>query len=153
MITRSESHTCTVYVILFLWKLAWKLFMLYLFEVLFFLAALVHSFSFFFFLNEPPTPEIYPFPLPAPLPISCHYPQEAPACHVLAGHVHPAVVLRGPGRDALRLPCFAVHAGFTLLPAFGLFTDMASLPPGDRKSTRLNSSHLVISYAVFCLKK
>src|SRR5256885_8126050 len=33
----------------------------------------------------------------------------------------------------------------------------AQLPPGarcaDRKSTRLNSSHLVISYAVFCLKK
>src|SRR5256885_5568239 len=30
------------------------------------------------------------------------------------------------------------------------------LPPAlviDRKSTRLNSSHLVISYAVFCLKK
>src|SRR2546426_6998547 len=26
-------------------------------------------------------------------------------------------------------------------------------PPRDRKSTRLNSSHLVISYAVFCLKK
>src|SRR6266850_4313959 len=25
--------------------------------------------------------------------------------------------------------------------------------PADRKSTRLNSSHLVISYAVFCLKK
>src|SRR5256885_8507387 len=35
---------------------------------------------------------------------------------------------------------------------------MAARPPGaqsmgDRKSTRLNSSHLVISYAVFCLKK
>src|SRR5256885_6915782 len=34
----------------------------------------------------------------------------------------------------------------------------AGQPPGssahtDRKSTRLNSSHLVISYAVFCLKK
>src|SRR5688500_5018207 len=28
-----------------------------------------------------------------------------------------------------------------------------SKAPGDRKSTRLNSSHLVISYAVFCLKK
>src|SRR2546426_6894240 len=28
-----------------------------------------------------------------------------------------------------------------------------STGPGDRKSTRLNSSHLVISYAVFCLKK
>src|SRR2546426_4752272 len=27
------------------------------------------------------------------------------------------------------------------------------LAEGDRKSTRLNSSHLVISYAVFCLKK
>src|SRR6266571_2500059 len=26
-------------------------------------------------------------------------------------------------------------------------------PPGDRKSTRLNSSHMSISYAVFCLKK
>src|SRR2546426_11616471 len=26
-------------------------------------------------------------------------------------------------------------------------------PRSDRKSTRLNSSHLVISYAVFCLKK
>src|SRR5205807_4142687 len=40
--------------------------------------------------------------------------------------------------------------------------DAADLPPlctpsaaaaEDRKSTRLNSSHLVISYAVFCLKK
>src|SRR5256885_8842961 len=30
---------------------------------------------------------------------------------------------------------------------------LMSLPPLDRKSTRLNSSHLVISYAVFCLKK
>src|SRR5207253_4396844 len=26
-------------------------------------------------------------------------------------------------------------------------------PPEDRKSTRLNSSHVAISYAVFCLKK
>src|SRR5215216_7627071 len=26
-------------------------------------------------------------------------------------------------------------------------------PRGDRKSTRLNSSHQIISYAVFCLKK
>src|SRR5256885_11895154 len=29
----------------------------------------------------------------------------------------------------------------------------AKKPSADRKSTRLNSSHLVISYAVFCLKK
>src|SRR5256885_3175101 len=32
-------------------------------------------------------------------------------------------------------------------------TKGAKLPQLDRKSTRLNSSHLVISYAVFCLKK
>src|SRR5215475_7624027 len=29
----------------------------------------------------------------------------------------------------------------------------ARRPAGDRKSTRLNSSHVKISYAVFCLKK
>src|SRR5256885_7185141 len=34
------------------------------------------------------------------------------------------------------------------LPLHGI-----DLRSGDRKSTRLNSSHLVISYAVFCLKK
>src|SRR5207253_4514859 len=30
---------------------------------------------------------------------------------------------------------------------------LPNLPIGDRKSTRLNSSHVAISYAVFCLKK
>src|SRR5438034_6101975 len=30
---------------------------------------------------------------------------------------------------------------------------VGDIPPVDRKSTRLNSSHTVISYAVFCLKK
>src|SRR6266704_5748405 len=30
---------------------------------------------------------------------------------------------------------------------------LAVVEPGDRKSTRLNSSHVSISYAVFCLKK
>src|SRR5256885_8550871 len=42
-------------------------------------------------------------------------------------------------------------------PALHLRDELAlrGLPQGqrDRKSTRLNSSHLVISYAVFCLKK
>src|SRR5438034_5221533 len=32
-------------------------------------------------------------------------------------------------------------------------SEMLAWLPGDRKSTRLNSSHTVISYAVFCLKK
>src|SRR5690606_41879346 len=38
---------------------------------------------------------------------------------------------------------------------FGFFADFAPQPVGDidRKSTRLNSSHVKISYAVFCLKK
>src|SRR5690625_6248213 len=35
-----------------------------------------------------------------------------------------------------------------------LFADYARCSPArDRKSTRLNSSHVAISYAVFCLKK
>src|SRR5690625_5978430 len=34
------------------------------------------------------------------------------------------------------------------------FADIGGIEPiGDRKSTRLNSSHVAISYAVFCLKK
>src|SRR2546426_8964182 len=36
---------------------------------------------------------------------------------------------------------------------FALVEEHGSRKDGDRKSTRLNSSHLVISYAVFCLKK
>src|SRR5256885_7017355 len=35
----------------------------------------------------------------------------------------------------------------------GVRADQGADEDGDRKSTRLNSSHLVISYAVFCLKK
>src|SRR2546429_7184355 len=51
--------------------------------------------------------------------------------------------------------------GEILLPPMGTM-DMDSVPPAtmtsaepwlDRKSTRLNSSHGYISYAVFCLKK
>src|SRR5688500_20049056 len=39
-------------------------------------------------------------------------------------------------------------------PSRGLPARRGQPPPSeDRKSTRLNSSHLVISYAVFCLKK
>src|SRR3712207_8200326 len=37
--------------------------------------------------------------------------------------------------------------------AFEPETDPAAAAQGDRKSTRLNSSHANISYAVFCLKK
>src|SRR5205814_5267352 len=55
---------------------------------------------------------------------------------------------RRGGRDrVIALPAHLVQVG-----------DLPVLEPlgvrlGDRKSTRLNSSHLGISYAVFCLKK
>src|SRR5690349_25117242 len=39
------------------------------------------------------------------------------------------------------------------LPARRVFTTQRWLSCEDRKSTRLNSSHVEISYAVFCLKK
>src|SRR5205807_4250939 len=49
----------------------------------------------------------------------------------------------------------AVAALQSVVARFGeeLIVSCASLEQVDRKSTRLNSSHLVISYAVFCLKK
>src|SRR5256885_13121057 len=42
-----------------------------------------------------------------------------------------------------------------VVPRYGSVAELRWFrgPKGDRKSTRLNSSHLVISYAVFCLKK
>src|SRR3712207_8070457 len=45
--------------------------------------------------------------------------------------------------------------GLTLLVDLdrNLYVERPSGPAGDRKSTRLNSSHANISYAVFCLKK
>lgn len=59
----------------------------------------------------------------------CHHPQWVPGHTVLAGHVHPAVVLRGRGRDALRLPAFSHEAGLLLLPSFGDFTGAHTLAP------------------------
>src|SRR5436190_12884725 len=50
----------------------------------------------------------------------------------------------------------AVNRTAALLAAHGIHKgDVVGLlmPNRDRKSTRLNSSHTVISYAVFCLKK
>src|SRR2546422_6197994 len=40
-----------------------------------------------------------------------------------------------------------------VVPLIGVLTMPAVVPRLDRKSTRLNSSHGYISYAVFCLKK
>src|SRR5689334_23867906 len=48
-----------------------------------------------------------------------------------------------------RLTLIIAHLG---APEYGEFLDLTRRYP-DRKSTRLNSSHSSISYAVFCLKK
>src|SRR5256885_7163284 len=54
---------------------------------------------------------------------------------------------------------YAWHDGHDPAPAAHPRPELATAAAGrggrgpDRKSTRLNSSHLVISYAVFCLKK
>src|SRR5690625_6859129 len=42
---------------------------------------------------------------------------------------------------------------FKELDKLGVKLDLRKVPNEDRKSTRLNSSHVAISYAVFCLKK
>src|SRR2546427_11349837 len=69
----------------------------------------------------------------------------------------------GPlARRALGVIIRRLAAGEGALPVTGLFPDLApgevadaiaELDHHDRKSTRLNSSHSQISYAVFCLKK
>src|SRR5438477_9756207 len=79
--------------------------------------------SCFFFFNDPPTTEIYTLSLHDALPISLRHGRERHLGAPRAG---------GGGSDPRR----AQAAGRQ-----------------DRKSTRLNSSHMSISYAVFCLKK
>src|SRR5256885_11132178 len=57
---------------------------------------------------------------------------------------------RGSGKHQRGTPTLADAIGYR----WSLISLEASALDGlDRKSTRLNSSHLVISYAVFCLKK
>src|SRR3712207_9551646 len=95
---------------------------------------LIFSYLFFFFFNDTATTEIYTLSLHDALPIS--HTTTRPA----------AFATRGP-TPCLPMPrtCFAgpPSAGGTR----GRRTHR------DRKSTRLNSSHANISYAVFCLKK
>src|SRR5258705_2413251 len=55
--------------------------------------------------------------------------------------------------DALPISAPASRARTSSSAAGSIPPTRASTWPSDRKSTRLNSSHLGISYAVFCLKK
>src|SRR3712207_9227035 len=88
-----------------------------------------HVMALFFFFNDTATTEIYTLALHDALPISsrsCRRARLPPKSPPPRGHAG------GRERPVER---------FTLCDA------------GDRKSTRLNSSHANISYAVFCLKK
>src|SRR2546430_6465564 len=51
------------------------------------------------------------------------------------------------------LPIYPLRGGTDRTPAVRRVPDRAAPGGADRKSTRLNSSHSQISYAVFCLKK
>lgn len=63
-----------------------------------------------------------------------HFPEPSAAGYVLAGHLHPGVVLTGRGRERLRLPSFWFGPRVGVLPAFGPFTGAAAVParPGDQ---------------------
>src|SRR2546426_6033351 len=95
---------------------------------------------FFFFFNDTATTEIYTLSLHDALPIF-----DAAATDPTA----PA-----PSSSAQNPSCsreIATGSGSARQPQAR--QPCRSSARGDRKSTRLNSSHLVISYAVFCLKK
>src|SRR3712207_7252245 len=96
--------------------------------------------SFSFFFNDTATTEIYTLSLHDALPISRHH-----AVRGLCGQ-------RARGDHRGRLHARAVRGRHQRL-APDLPARHLAAPPADRKSTRLNSSHANISYAVFCLKK
>jgi DNA ligase-associated metallophosphoesterase len=63
-----------------------------------------------------------------------HHPLDGFEGYNIAGHIHPAVRLTGPGRQSLRLPCFHFRHRQAILPAFGAFTGshLVKNQPGDR---------------------
>ena len=61
--------------------------------------------------------------------MACHHPQRVASGAVLAGHLHPAVTLRGPARDYIRVPCFCRIGRTLILPAFGAFTGRSPNEP------------------------
>ena len=73
-------------------------------------------------------------PVVEPPFVLTHHPADSRDGYVLAGHVHPGAVLRGPGRQRERLPCFWQRRGCLVLPAFGDFTGLGEIAPapGDR---------------------
>ena len=58
-----------------------------------------------------------------------HHPEEREGFFNFSGHIHPAVKLRGTGRQTLRLPCFFKSEHQMIMPAFGEFTGLHILKP------------------------
>src|SRR5437773_6796555 len=65
----------------------------------------------------------------------------------LSPHEHDRMALVPGNRLVVKFKDEVVGEGQAIL------VEKTTLEDGDRKSTRLNSSHITISYAVFCLKK
>src|SRR2546422_7133845 len=76
--------------------------------------------------------------------IAIHFDRQAEAPQLPPHH-------RVPGREEERRPCDGEQPRVARPDVLVLMRQHE--PPLDRKSTRLNSSHGYISYAVFCLKK
>src|SRR3712207_8420483 len=89
------------------------------------------------FFNDTATTEIYTLPLHDALPISSAV--RPPPTSVVA-----VVTFMTCPQSETSLPLYREGDRGAL---------QGRCPPRDRKSTRLNSSHANISYAVFCLKK
>jgi uncharacterized protein len=58
-----------------------------------------------------------------------HEPQDEyrESSYNLAGHLHPAVTMRGKGKSSLRLPCYYFGAKRGYMPAFGRFTGFSQV--------------------------
>ncbi len=61
-----------------------------------------------------------------------HHPEDRAGFFNFSGHIHPAVRLRGAGRQTLRLPCFFQKENQMIVPAFGQFTGSHSLTPSKK---------------------
>ncbi|AWA28876.1 metallophosphoesterase [Flavobacterium magnum] len=58
-----------------------------------------------------------------------HHPEERDGLFTFCGHIHPAIELRGIGRQFIKLPCFFRKENQMILPAFGEFTGTYVLMP------------------------
>ena len=78
-----------------------------------------------------------------------HYPLEEMEedAYNLAGHIHPAIRLRGKGRQAETLPCFYFGERQGFLPAFGMFTGSARIKPQKNDQVFVIVDQKVISVA------